>query len=216
MDTRALEKAKDRLRLAKSAVENLRSCKTYQEFFDQWYVFLTSSKNIYTVLEQGSKSTPQSRQWFGKVKSLRKSDQLLQYLFEARNDEEHGLGESLRLQPARTTIGVAGAGASNDIMLNGGPFRNVRVTNFNKAVQFEGGVPEGVTVHSLDSKPVKILRTPASTVLVEVNARGNRKYAPPTSHMTKEVLDKSPLGVATLAISYYEILLKEAEALRAD
>lgn len=180
MDRKALQKAESRLRIAKKAVADLESSKTFNDFSDNWYVFLTSAKNVYTVLEQGSKTSPQSRQWFGTKNKARKSDPLLQYLYEARNDDEHGLGSSVHLQPEKHEFGVSRPGYSNTVRLDGGPFHNVIVSGCGTAVVFEGiGPPPDLTVTPLDNKPVLIRRIPATAILVEVTGRGDRKYPPP-------------------------------------
>lgn len=214
MDHRAIEKAKSRLRVAKKALSDLRKVETFSDFADSWYIFLTSAKNIYTVLEQGSKATAQSRQWFGAKKQIRKDDPLLQYLYEARNDDEHGLGSSISPQPERHEIGVAKEGYSNSMVLNGGPFQNVTVSGCGTAVVFEGGPPPvGLLVTALDGKPVLARRTPATTVLAQITARGNRIYSPPEKHLGKEITNNSPIVVADLAIFYLSGLLEEAERL---
>jgi len=211
MDSRAIEKAKSRLRVAKRALSDLKGSATFGDFADHWYVFLTSAKNVYTVLEQGAKDSPQSRQWFGAKKQIRKDDPLLQYLYEARNDDEHGLGNSVSLTPERHEIGVAQDGYSRSMTLNGGPFRNVTVTGCGTAVVFEGGPPPSdLKVTALDGKPVLAKRTPATTVLTEVTARGDRKYAPPKEHLGNAITDCSPIGVAEIAITYLSSLLEEA------
>ena len=64
MDRNAIEKCKSRLRNAQKAVEDLRAyleIEDLQSFEDTWFTFLFSWKSIYTTLEQGSKTTPQSR-----------------------------------------------------------------------------------------------------------------------------------------------------------
>lgn len=214
MDPRAIEKAKSRLRVAKKALSDLRTSETFGDFSDNWYVFLTSAKNIYTVLEQGSKTTPQSRQWFGAKKQIRKDDPLLQYLYEARNDDEHGLSSSVSLKPERHEIGVAQEGYSNSMTLNGGPFQDVTVTGCGTAVVFEGGPPPpGLRVSALDGKPVLTRRTPATTVLAEITARGNRIYSPPKNHFGQDISSDSPMQVASIAIAYLSDLLEEAERL---
>jgi len=214
MKRAAIEKAKSRLRVAQKAVAELKSCRTYAEFSDTWYVMLTSSKNIYTVLEQGAKGSPQSMQWLGAKKQIRKDDPLLQYMFEARNDDEHGLGSALALKPELHEIGVAGPGFSNTVRLDGGPFSNVVISGSATAVAFAGGPPPpGLRVTPLDGKPIQVRRTPATTILVPVIARGNRTYDPPTYHLGQELHDKSPVAVAELNVVYLAGLLDEATGL---
>lgn len=214
MNRAALEKAKSRLRVAQKALAELKSSRTYSDFSDSWYVVLTSSKNVYTVLEQGAKSSPQSMQWFGDKKRVRRSDPLLQYMFEARNDDEHGLGSAVRLKLELHEIGVAGDGYSNSVRLDGGPFSNVVVHGCGTAVAFEGSPPPpDLKVTPLDGKPIRVRRTPANTVLIDVLARGDRTYAPPTHHLGQPLQDGSPIAVAALNIAYLERLLGEAERL---
>lgn len=207
----AIEKANSRLRVAQKALADLKSCRTFEEFSDAWYVVLTSSKNIYTVLEQGAKGAAQSMQWLGAKKQIRKSDPLLQYMFEARNDDEHGLGSSVALRPELHEIGVAGPGFSSLIRLDGGPFSNVVIAGSGTAVAFSGGPPPpGLRVTPLDGKPVQVRRTPATTILVPVNARGDRTYDPPTHHFGQQLHDTSPIAVAELNVAYLSNLLDEA------
>jgi hypothetical protein len=63
MDIAAVTKAAGRLRLAAKHAEALKVCKSHEEFCDTWYQFLVTYKNVYTALDQGSKASPQSRQW---------------------------------------------------------------------------------------------------------------------------------------------------------
>lgn len=213
MDRRAVEKAESRLRIAQKALAGLEESQNYRDFADQWHVFLTSAKGVYTVLEQGAKVSPQSRQWFVAKKTIRKNDPLLQYIFEARNDDEHGLGTSVNLQPERHEIGMAGEGCSSSIRLDGGPFQNVHISGGHTALVIEGAPPPGLRVTSLDNKPILSRHKPAAPILVEITARGNRKYAPPTSHLGHQLGDTSPLHVAKVAVDYLSGLVKEAAGL---
>ncbi len=212
MDPRAIEKSKSRLRAAKKAIHDLEESKTFTEFNDVWYNFLCAFKNVYTVLEQGAKASPQSRQWFGEKQKERRADDLLQYVYEARNDDEHGLGASLEFKPEMHEIGIAAPGYSKSIVLNGGPFKNVVLSGGVAAASFEGmPPPKGIQITSLDGKPVLNRYTPATVILVNVNARGNRVLSPPNSHLGNQLADTSPLGVARQAIIYLESLVADAE-----
>ena len=212
MDRRALDKARSRFRVAKQSVAKLRGCNSFTEFSDNWYVFLVAWKNIYTILEQGVKTKAQSRQWFGSKKQERRGDALLQYLFEARNDEEHGLDNTLNLQPEKHDIGLAGDGASRVVRIDGGPFRNcISVGAGRAALSVEGEVPNDIRVTSLDGKPVKYRFTPQKIVLSPISARGRRTYNPPAEHLGDKIQDNSPIIVAAAAIDYMSSLLEEAE-----
>lgn len=214
MDPRAIEKADSRLRVARKAVADMKASKTFSEFSDNWYVFLTSAKNIYTVLEQGAKTSPQSRQWFSDKAKFRKSDELLQYLYEARNDDEHGLGSSVEYQAEKHEFGIAAHGRSRSIVTHGKGFEGNVVVGAQRAVVFDGeSPPSDFGITPLDGKPTLNKHTAASAILVEVNARGFRKYAPPESHSGSPITNQEPISVAEIAITYLEFLVKEASSL---
>ncbi|WP_193174492.1 hypothetical protein [Oricola nitratireducens] len=215
MNKKALDKAASRLRVAEKALSELTVTDDFRAFTDNWYVFLTSAKNVYTSLEQGAKSNPKSRQWFGAKKAERKSDALLQYLFQARDDEEHGLETSIAYVPERHEIGVTKDGYSNEMNIELGPSFNIIVKNATKAAAtFEGAPPPpGAKVTPLDNKPVLTKRTPSEIALKSVTGRGNITYQPPREHLGKPLSDTSPIAVAKLGLCYLHDLLKEASAL---
>jgi len=182
--------------MCRGILTDIRDAKTYQDFVVFWYLFLVAWKAIYTLLEKGSKTSAQSRQWFGSKKTERRGDQLLQYMFEARNSEEHGLEEITALRPGRLLIGTNGPGHSRSIRFDGtiGPGGALRVT-------------------ALDGLPVGVVQHPSRAVLVPVHALGNRTIPPPATHKGVPLPKQDPLTVATLALAYAETLVTEAASL---
>ena len=166
-----------------------------EQFHEAWYGFLTAAKSVYTALETGSKVSPQSKQWYGGKARERRDDELLQYVYQARNDDEHGLGAIVEQVPGSLSIGVAKPGYSNAIQLDGflGPGGTLKVT-------------------SLDNLPVLTEITPSHVALVAVDARGVI-YQPPTKHLGNPLASKLPLPVAELMIVYLEGLITEASGL---
>jgi hypothetical protein len=195
MDPKAITKAKSRLRVAEKAIAELAECTDFDTFSDLWYMILVSSKNVYTVLEQGAKASPSTRQWFGGIKSIRRDDALLQYLFEARNDDEHGLDISAEHVPGSISIGVAKLGFSNSMTFNG-----------------SFGPGQTMHVQSNDGMPVLIEETLPHVRLIPISARGNRTLHPPTEHLGQQLTDLSPLSVATHGLSYLTSLVEDAKA----
>ena len=190
MDPRAIRKSEARLRTAKASIDRMAVAPSHERFADEWYIFLTSLKNVYTLLETGAKSSAQSRQWFGRKAKERRGDQLLHYIFQARNDEDHGLGTSVNEIPGRALYGVRSPGFSNAILVNSLP----------------GG---GLDVKSLDGKPVLNRVIPRQTILVPVEALGNLTVNPPTTHLGRSLENNAPLTVARLAFSYLQDLVLE-------
>lgn len=198
MDSKAVYKAQSRLRLSEKALKELSLCKSHQEFEDIWYNFLVASKNVYTVLEQGSKSSAQSRQWFGGKSDERRNDPLLAYLFHARDDDEHGLNAITEFKHGSLNIGVKRPGFSNSFYLE-----DVTIIDGKITIQ---------KIESLDNKPVLIEQRAPHTVLATVTSRGN-KYAPPTEHKGTLLETNLPIPVAALGFAYLKELVEEAKTL---
>lgn len=195
MDPRALEKARSRLRNIDKAIRELEAGGDFDEFTDTWFTFLTAFKSTYTALEQGAKSSPQSRQWFGCKARERRGDELLQYLYQARNDEEHGLEEVAKAVPGRLMLEIK-IPESLQIDLSN--------------VQIAGDLarlPNGDSAKVIENIMPRV-------ILVPVRDRERREYQPPQRHLGTELSDASPLAVAKLAQSYLQEMIREAEGLK--
>lgn len=200
MDRKAINKAASRLDTAKQLLLELRACKAYPEFCSKWYLFLVSAKNVYTTLEKGARANAKTKQWwFAEKKAERKDDPLLQYMFQARDDDEHGLEPVTEHVRGSLAIGVAAPGYSSHIRFDG-------------LVIDSQGRFNPAAVRSGDGLPVRVEITPEHVRLIAVTGRGDIKYQPPTEHMGKPIGDASPAGVATLTLAYLSRLLDEARA----
>jgi hypothetical protein len=101
----AIERAREKFDLARNHAAELRSTsKDYRTVRDNWTGFLIASNRVFTLLEQGSKSSPESVRWFAKHRELRKSDPLLSYLHQARNADEHGLAHITQKMTSRLEL----------------------------------------------------------------------------------------------------------------
>ena len=198
MDLNAVIKAESRLRVAQKAAADIKECKSYHDFVDAWYTFITAAKNIWTVLEQGAKVSSQSKQWFGSKAKQRRSDDLLQYLFEARNDDEHVIEEVTEHVPGSLAIGVAKPGYSN----------SVRIEN----LSIKGGKVTIGGLHGLDGKPVLVEQTVPHPRLSKIRPRGRSEMSPPTSHLGAQLRDNSPVTVAETALIYLAALVEDARS----
>ena len=158
-------------------------------------MFLTAWKGIYTVFEQGAKTSPQSKQWFGAKATQRRGDTLLQYLYQARNDEEHGLTKSIKL--------------------SGGTYLYERGEE--KRIQVQPGIMPG-TVRAIDPDTGRALKlisqTPPGPTLARVRDRSNKIYGAPIFHLGEHIADTTPIGVAQAALKYTAKMIDEAAALK--
>lgn len=198
MDAKAISKAESRLRSAEGAVERMKSALDLRHFEDHWYEFLVASKNVWTVLKVGARVKAQSSQWFGGKEAERRRDPLLQYLYQARNDDEHGLRSSVEVVPGFLGVGKNAPGYSQAIRLDGtiGPGGTLRVT-------------------SMDGKPILTEVAPARAYLVPVHDRDEKTvYQPPCEHLSRPLTDTSPVAVAEVGLTYLRNLVAGARQRR--
>jgi hypothetical protein len=193
----AIEKAKDRLAAAKSALQVLDGRPNYEASKRAWYDFLIASNAVFAVLEQGAKGS-KSQPWYGKKKHERESEPLLQYLHQARNADEHGIAPVTTLEKQKLVLVQDGktVGAIENIVGNKGVFR----------------VPEGQPDKPDLSKINEMRLYPARAKLISVTNRGV-KYHPPTKFKGQDIPDNSPFEVGKLAMDFIESMLSEAEGL---
>tara|TARA_R110002074_G_scaffold377728_1_gene555313 strand:+ start:1024 stop:1614 length:591 start_codon:yes stop_codon:yes gene_type:complete len=190
----ALNKSKERLRKARQAIDALPTCTSAEAFNDTWFDFLVASNGIYIQLRLATKENAKSRQWFGGKTQERKSDPLLQYLHQARNADEHGIEQTIRINPGSLRIGAATPGALGEVTISGNLSKEFTITN-------------------TSNMPITITTTAPTCHLVSVfDDRSGKTYDPPTAHLGTPIADQSPVGVATLALTYLSNLLDEADA----
>lgn len=202
MDTKAIAKCEIRLAAAAKAVGDLREWTTFQDFDVAWFSFLSSWKAVYTALEQGVKGHQRSTQWFGLRNKARRADELLQYLYQARNDDTHGLEEQSRKTPA-----ASGIGRPID------PSRPVAIKNM--IVTIGNGVTH-VRADRADNLDLAPFHIPAQAALLPVRDRdkaNGRVYQPPTMHLGQPLADTSPLAVAELGLAYVRDMVEDAKSL---
>lgn len=200
MDPRAISKAKSRLRNVEGQLTELQNATSYIEFCDHWYLFLTAWKGIYTILEQGAKASPQARQWFGAKQSERRTDDLLQYVYQARNDDEHGLDTATNLDPGYVAIGIKTNPAE-------------KMSMSIDEIRFDANGFKVSGVKDSNGNPIPVVtevRGP-HPVLIPVRDIGGKIYPPPIMHLGNKLPDKEPLTIAKAAYAYACDFLSEAE-----
>lgn len=198
MDISAINKAKDRLVSAKARLKDLGSAEDYDTARRQWYEFLLSSNSVFSVLEQGSKSSNKSGAWMREKKQERKKDSLLSYLQHARNADEHNVPSVTELDRQKIVMmaGDKEVAEIRDMIGNQGTFQSLS----------EVGVsPKLETVTELRIYPER-------AKLIRVRDRGTY-YDPPEEHLGSTLSDNSPALIATLMVRYIEALITEAESL---
>jgi len=98
MDKRAITQSTQRIQKARSALDRLNRAKTFLEMQSAWVDIIQPCGTIYNKLEQGAKGYGRSEAWFGRKKKERRDDDLLKYMWQARNSDEHGIVEIISEQ----------------------------------------------------------------------------------------------------------------------
>ncbi len=94
--------------------ENPRTLQNFNEARRGWCAFLLHANRVFSKLEQGAKGTA-SLPWHGTIRRARKKDPLLQYIYQARDAENHG-------DPTLGQDTVVKCGAPNVQMLSAAEF----------------------------------------------------------------------------------------------
>jgi hypothetical protein len=199
MNRIAIEAAQKALDQANEAFAAMQIADSFEKFEGAWTDFLTKANRVYTKLEQGAKANGKSFAWFGGKKHERKQDQLLRYIKNAREADEHGLAKITERSAGGVGINFPGPGS----------------------VLVKRGIIGGGRIElELEDPTTRVAVTviPASVKLIEVTNYGDR-YEPPLMHKGQPIRQSHPLAhphpivVAELTISHLTDLIAEAVAL---
>lgn len=198
----AIPKCRDRLNKAASALFKCRSSQNITAFSSAWAEFLIHTGGVLNALDAGYKTTPQGRQYYGKVKRLGRADELVSYMHQARNAEEHDTKPTSEHQHGHVAIGAPGESVHIsqlrvDQEFYRDPVRHLKGRAFNMKT---GGLP---TIEVREAGPA----------LKTITDQYGGVYQPPTSHAGKKITDKRPTAIAGLYIAYLEGLIADAERL---
>lgn len=169
-----------------------------ETFQTHWLDFLVQWKGAYTKVQQAAKDSPQEIQWFGNVTRERKADPLLRYLFEARNDGEHGTDYSARHAGPHFRFQTEGA----EVL--------IRKNDDGSIYLRPDGTPEVLD----DGKEVERIEIrPAESFLLEVKEYdGKKTVSPPTSHLGAP-MEPKPHIAAKLGLKWLKSLIVVAGAM---
>ena len=186
MKPQAYIQADARLDKACRALERFAAAANPIEMASHWGDFLIALGGIYTKLEQGAKGNGPCNGWFGKKKHERRTDPLLSYLQQARNAEEHGLGDVTQIAGSGVSIPP---GAMALLHTDGHSFTATNIIG-------EVTVPRD-----------RVKLCPV------YDDRSAKWFAVPTVHLGKPVENNSPGVVGSLGLAYLDALLKETKSL---
>lgn len=174
---------------AKAAIAAMAAAHTIDEFEEQWKEFLRRLERVWNKAIAHFGKSPKWNGWQGKYDNLRRRDPLLSYLVNARGAEEHTVNEVVGREPGGIGINPA---EGNSLYI--------------ERMEIKNG-----TLSIRSPQKVKIEFLAARMTLVPVVNRG-RRYGLPSHHLGNSIDPSNVLGVAELAVKFYEEALAQAEA----
>jgi hypothetical protein len=198
-DSAAIQHSLTRLARARDALRRLEVAESLDEIENSWTDLLLAGNAVYSKLQQGSKASGRAEGWFSRAKKARKDDQLLSYMHQARNSEEHSIEDVTR----RMKVGDA-------TLTFREPFDPKKLEGLQIKIDPRSR-PGHVRVSSSNEDVVstKMFDKP-SLMLVRVTNRGVH-YDPPNEHLGASLTDQSPLAIGRLFVNYLETLIEDAK-----
>ena len=182
------EQPRIELKRARSAMESMRHAQALGEFEEGWKEFLRRIERTWNKMQSHYGKSPKWTGWQSKYESLRKKDQLLSYLVNARGAEEHTVDSVVSTTPGGVTINPAS-----------GNFMHIESLSLNNGI-----------LRVKSPQEIKISFISAKTELLPVVNRG-RRYEVPKEHLGHAIDPQNVSSIATAAFAFYESALADAE-----
>jgi hypothetical protein len=188
MDRKAVAAARTEFGRAKQSLADLAASNDFAAVERHWAAFLVSAGRVFTKLEQGSKTNNKSKGWWSRIVGTRRSDPLLCYIWHARHADEHGIESVTQQHPGYASV--------------------VEPTPEEKRA-FE----EAMRAETRPYVPLGMVEwLPPHLRLVDV-VNYDQRYSVPLSHLGTAITNPSPHNVGSLAMTYLEQIVSEADAL---
>jgi hypothetical protein len=183
---------RDELRQAREALASLRVAQDFNTLDQCWITVLKHLERCWnkTIASMNYNTKWQGWPERGRIEGLRKTDQLLAYLRNARGAEEHGIAPITLKQPGG--VGINPAPGSNSVHLERISFNKERLSIYSK-------------------HPYQVTLIPAQFALLPVKNRGVI-YPVPQMHLGQSLASVDPVTVASAGITFYSTALDNVSA----
>jgi hypothetical protein len=183
-----LRHSKLELRAAKKALDDMHQAKTLEDYAISWRSFLDRIEKAWKKAERECQPfRNRFEPWQGKFAALRKSDELVRYLFQARNADQH------TIQP--TTVEMLGL-----LQLEIPPLGTVELQ-----LDQEKQTLKIIGACTFSVKPCR------SYLLLPIQNKGVT-YQPPTEHLGEKLPRNDSFFVAEKGLAFYDDFVAQAEA----
>ncbi|MPW35841.1 hypothetical protein [Vibrio sp. B1Z05] len=185
-----IDKPWEQLQKAESYIEKMSSAENLEDYEDHWKDFLHNLERAWNKLVSHLKRTPKYEGWVerGRTEKLRRQDQLLSYLVNARGAEEHSIADITSKESGGIGINPA---IGNSLHIN--------------KLEMKDG-----QIHIDSDQPLKIEFFPGKVTLLPIENRG-RSYGVPTSHLGRGIEGSNPVELAKHGVEFYRSYFKKAE-----
>lgn len=179
--------------------ELMKKDKTFEDFESHWKLFLHHIERLWLKSKSHYKKSPKWARWARPYEAEWKSDQLLQYLHEARNAEQHTVAEIV----SKDLIG--GTGIGFQVVGGGSPENALTVQEHsNRNFHHEAQIHTEGDMHFLE---ILVFRMK----LLPMKDRNRKITAVPTIHLKKPIDNHDVLSLAACGYNWYAIFLNAAE-----
>ncbi|MGS0546759.1 hypothetical protein ACU8WE_30035 [Pseudomonas parakoreensis] len=175
---------------AASAIGEMSSAKTLDEFEEAWKSYLSRLERCFNKAQAHFKKSPKWDSWWGKYKRLRSDDELLSYLINARGAEEHSVEQIVEKHLGSVVINAADG---DSLFIN-----EMSIDGFGR-----------LSINS--PQDLSVVFSPAKMALLPIKNRG-RDYPVPNLHLGRSIDPADVCGISKLAYDFYAEFLMAAEA----
>ncbi len=186
-----IDKPWEQLKKAESYIDKMTTASSLGEYEEYWKEFLHNLERSWNKLTSHLKRSPKYQGWVerGKAEKLRRQDQLLSYIINARGAEEHSVADISKQQPGGIGINPA---FGNSLHI--------------KKLEINNG-----QIHIDSDQPIRINFIPGKVELLSVENRG-RTYDIPSQHIGNDIKTNDPVEIAKLGVAFYKAYFEKAES----
>lgn len=201
--TLILKNSRIEIKNAEESYLLLFNAQTFSQAEKAWLDFLGALERVWQKTEYNMQKNSRYKGWRGKYISLRRNDELLAYLKNARDAKEHTISEVAGIKFSESGMAKLGIRGVDGNVTN--------LWNFPSMKKFlEQSELTNDTVVHVEPEEKNMIKAD----LMKLNIVHNRgiSYSPPTKHLNKELHDTDSLSIAKLGLEFYKEFVKEVEA----
>jgi hypothetical protein len=186
--------AREKLAEAESALRGMREATDRVSFEGAWSTFVDSIEEFWCrFFDEGKATFSAFQPWAGAIERGRRSDETLQYFYQARHQSQHGRIPMAWERP-QLIIGRGFAGSM-----------------YGLKIYPDGSYEDRTETDSPTGKPFRVESAPGKPILPTIeNSYHKQVFPPPKFHAGSPLPDASPVTAAQLVLTYYTRVLSRA------